>query len=85
MLKQIEEITAQPAKAELGQRQVLIQLCSDDFSRKDDGSWITTREIVITGVTENQLMIKEGKEFKKGDLTIVGLDLAAILERHCPE
>lgn len=85
MLKQTEETTAQPGNAEQSQRHVLMQLFSDDFSRKDDGSWITTREIVITGANENQRMIKEGKEFRRGDLTIVGLDLAAILDKHCPE
>lgn len=88
MLKQIqknEQAVGQPANTEQSQRHVLIQLFSDDFVRNDDGTWTTTKEIVITGTTENQRMIKEGKEFKKGDLSIVGLDLAAILEQHCPK
>ena len=64
--------------------QVLIQLTSDDFSRNDDGSWQTVREVLITGDKENQRLIKEGKVFGKGELMIFGLDLAAILDRHCP-
>ncbi len=64
---------------------VLIQISSDDFLRQEDGSWLTTREIVITGATETQRLINGGREFKKGELSIAGLDLATILEKHCPE
>lgn len=85
MLKQVEEITTQRNEQEIRQPHVFIQLSSDDFRRTDDGSWVTTREILITGATENQRMIKEGKEFKKGDLTLFGLDLAAILDKHSPQ
>lgn len=85
MLKRVEEIPTPSADEIKGQPHVLIQLSSEDFQRNDDGSWLTTREIVITGATETQRMIKEGTEFKKGDLTLVGLDLAAILDKHCPQ
>jgi hypothetical protein len=61
---------------------VLVQLTSDDFSRNDDGSWTVVRDVFITGSTESQLLIKEGKVFKKAEMMLFGMDLAAILERH---
>lgn len=85
MLKQVEDISMQHNDEEIRPPHVFIQLSSDDFRRTDDGSWVTTREILITGETETQRMIKEGKEFKRGDLTLFGLDLAAVLDKHCPQ
>lgn len=93
MLKGMEKTSTNLSGKLSGQRpdkkastnKVLLQLANDAFLRNEDGFWVATNDIFITGATENQLLIKAGREFKKGDLAIVGLDLAAILEKHCPQ
>ena len=85
MVKEMEKTaTNLPVKKQPPHR-VLVQLSSDDFHQNEDGSWVTMKEIVITGATEKQPLIKNGREFKKGEISLAGLDLATILERHCPE
>ncbi|NQW22743.1 MAG: hypothetical protein HQ475_04780 [SAR202 cluster bacterium] len=93
MLKGIEKTSTKlptklPGKL-LGKKasthKALLKLSGDDFLRNEDGFWVATKDIFITGATENQLLIKAGREFKKGNLAIVGLDLAAVLEKHCPQ
>ncbi|MBC8281881.1 MAG: hypothetical protein H8E48_13945 [Chloroflexi bacterium] len=60
---------------------VLVQLRRDDFRRLDDGSWITTREITIHGNGDSQRLINANREFKRGELSFFGLDLATILDK----
>ena len=89
MVKESEKASAKPSgqpsrKSDVPDK-VLVQLCSDDFQRNEDGSWVAVKDIFIADSAENQRLIKEGREFKKGELAIVGLDLAAILEKHCPQ
>ena len=59
-----------------------MQITKDDFHRNEDGSWLVARDIVISSDVKEQTMLKEGRVFRKGELAIVGLDLAAILEKH---
>ena len=59
-----------------------MQITKDDFHRNEDRSWLVARDIVISSDVKEQTMLKEGRVFRKGELAIVGLDLAAILEKH---
>ncbi len=84
MVKQMEKDPAHPSGAEADERRPLVQLSIDDFLRNDDGTWVSVREVVITGPAETQTLIKEGRQFGKGEMMLFGMDLAAILERHYP-
>ncbi len=82
MLKEMEKTSGDISPDRELSENVLVQICRDDFRLQDDGSWITTREITINGHGGTQRLIKAGREFKKGELSMFGLDLAAVLERH---
>jgi len=62
---------------------LLLCLSCEDFRRTPDGSWITTRQINFSGPNGEQMLLAEGRQFKAGQMFIFGLDLAAVLERHC--
>ncbi len=66
-------------------RGTLLRLALDDFQRNADGSWITTRPITISGPGGKQTMVAAGRRFSNGQLIMMGLDLAAILDRQWPE
>ncbi len=85
MVKQTDKDPVQSPGADGDLGQVLVRLSGEDFRRNENDPWVAVREILITGPTETQPLIKEGREFKKGDLTIFGVDLAAMLERHAPQ
>ena len=61
---------------------VFIQLALDDFQRTEDGSWITTKQVDTVGPGEPQRLLPGGRRFTRGQMTIFGLDLAAILEKQ---
>lgn len=61
----------------------LLQISLDDFQRNEDGSWVTTRAIEIGGPDDKRVLLGAGRRFNKRELAIFGLDLAAILDRHC--
>ncbi len=68
-----------PARSNRG---TLLRLALDDFQRNADGSWITTRPITISGPGGKQTMVAAGRRFSNGQLFMMGLDLAAILDRQ---
>lgn len=59
----------------------LVQLRRSDFRRLEDGTWMATREITIYGNGGSQRLINAGREFKRGELSFIGLDLATILDK----
>ena len=63
--------------------QTFLRLTCGDFKHNPDGSWVTTRQINIVGNGGEQMLILAGRRFTKGQMFILGLDLAAILERQC--
>ncbi|NQW22453.1 MAG: hypothetical protein HQ475_03310 [SAR202 cluster bacterium] len=81
MLKEMEKISGKQFTEGHPADDILLELCYDDFRQLDDGSWITVREINIYGHSGKQRLIHAGREFKKGELFIIGVDLAAILEK----
>ncbi|MFQ6026652.1 MAG: hypothetical protein ACE5Q6_03960 [Dehalococcoidia bacterium] len=62
---------------------MLLELSYADFQRNSNGSWVTTRQINISGPNGEQMLIAEGRRFTKGQMFILGLDLAAVLEQQC--
>ena len=74
--------TDQQNSRDSGTSGAFIQLVLDDFKRAEDGSWITTRQIDIIGRGEPQRLLADGHRFTRGQMTIFGLDLAAILEKQ---
>ena len=64
---------------------IILQLSCSDFQRNPDGSWVTTRQINVSGPGGDQMLIGAGRQVTKGQMFIFGLDLAAILERQCTQ
>jgi hypothetical protein len=85
MVKQMEKDATRPPGEEADQQRSFVQISIDDFLKNDDGTWVAVKEVVITGPSEAQTLIKEGRQFGKGEMMLFGMDLAAILERHCPQ
>ena len=71
-----------PAKSNRG---TLLRLSLADFRRDSDGSWITTRPIIISGPGGKQTLVAADRRFAKGQMFMLGLDLAAVLERQWPK
>ncbi len=84
MAKEMKRSSGKPPSDSKLMDNVLVQLCRDDFRRQEDGSWVTIREITINGHGGVQRLMNVGREFKKGELSIIGLDLATLLEKQCP-
>ena len=82
MLKQMDKSSKTQKSNPDAQRNVLLKVFWDDFQQQEDGSWVTTREITIDGPGGTDRLIKAGREFKRGELSIVGIDLAALLDKH---
>jgi hypothetical protein len=61
-------------------RQVLVQVSGDDLRRNDDDPMLAIIEAFVTRATEIQRKVKGRKEFWKIDLTIFGMDQAAICD-----
>ncbi|MDA0735016.1 MAG: hypothetical protein O2909_12470 [Chloroflexi bacterium] len=60
-----------------------LQLSCGDFQRNPDGTWESTRQIDLTGHGGDQMLIPAGRKFDKGQMFILGVDLAAVLQRQC--
>jgi hypothetical protein len=60
-----------------------LQLSCGDFQHNPDGTWETTRQLDITGPGGEQKIVPAGRRFDKGQMFILGLDLAAVLQRQC--
>ncbi len=82
MPKVINKTSNKRTPGSKSQRNILVQICWDDFQQQDDGSWITNREITIDGPGGTDRLVKAGRVFKRGELSIIGIDLAALLEKH---
>ena len=65
-------------------RQVLVQVSGEDLRRNYDDPMLAIIEAFVTRATEIQRKAKGKKEFYKVDLTIFGMDQAAIIERRHP-
>jgi hypothetical protein len=61
---------------------VLVQIRWDDFQQQEGGFWVATRDITINGTGGTDRLIKAGREFKRGELSMIGIDLASLLEKH---
>lgn len=72
---------ANPGKKSAGT--TFLQLSCGDFRRNPDGTWESTRQIDIVGAGGEQMIIPSGRRFDKGQMFILGLDLAAVLQRQC--
>lgn len=81
MLKEMHRTSEKLSTNRAFGNDVLVELRRDDFKRLEDGSWITTREITIYGNGGSQRLINAGREFKRGELSFIGLDLATILDK----
>jgi hypothetical protein len=77
MLKEMGKTTEKRTPSD-----VLLQIRWDDFRQEEDGSWVTTREIVIDGPGGTDRLIKADRGFKRGEMSVFGIDLAALLEKH---
>ncbi|HEU0021973.1 MAG TPA: hypothetical protein VFR55_09935 [Dehalococcoidia bacterium] len=60
-----------------------LQLSCGDFQRNPDGTWETTRQLDLSGPGGAQMIIPAGRRFGKGQMFILGLDLAAVLQGQC--
>ena len=60
-----------------------LQLSCGDFQRNPDGTWECTRQINIIGPGGEQRLIPAGRKFDKGQMFILGVDLAAVLQCQC--
>ncbi len=78
-------MTQEIKKPARSNRDTFLRLSLADFKRNADGSWITTRPITINGPGEKQTLVAAGRRFSNGQLFMMGLDLAAILDRQWPE
>jgi len=67
----------------LNRTQVLLELSLQDFRRESDGSWVTTRQINIGTPGAERMLIGEGRRFSGGQMFLLGLDLAEVLEKQC--
>jgi len=81
MLKEMEKTSAEQLLEERTADHILVQFSREDFRRLDDGTWMTTREITIFGPHGSQRVLNAGREFKRGELSFIGLDLANLLDK----
>ncbi len=73
---------AKPARRSQG---TLLRLSLADFKKHPDGSWETTRPIIISGPGGKQTLVAAERRFSKGQMFMLGLDLAAVLEKQWPK
>ena len=62
---------------------VFILLTCADFRRNPDGYWVAKKQLNIDGPGGVQRLIAAGHRFKRGQMSIFGLDLVTILETQC--
>ncbi len=81
MLKELEKTSAKRSIEDKEAEHILLRISREDFRRLDDKTWMTTREITIFGPHGSQRVLNAGREFKRGELSFIGLDLATLLDK----
>ncbi len=83
MLKEKDVASEAHETAGEGRNEVFIQISCNDFQRNEDGSWVTVRQLDVYCRQGQRKLLDAGRRFNRGQLSIFGLDLAALLEEHC--